>query len=175
MSENFVGEIKMVAFNFAQVNWAFCDGTILPIQQNEALFSLLGTTYGGNGTTTFGLPDLRGRMPIHQGQGPGQPNYTLGDKSGTEMVTLTSATIPAHSHAVRASTSSTGAVPSPAGNVWSANANSSALPFGTPPATDTMNAATVQLAGGSAPHENMAPFLTLNFVIAIYGIFPSRN
>ncbi len=175
MSENFVGEIKMVGFNFAQVNWAFCNGAILPISQNEALFSLIGTVYGGDGLTTFGLPDLRGRMPIHQGQGPGQPNYTIGDKSGTETVTLTSATIPAHSHAVRASTSSSGAVPSPAGNVWSANANSASPQFGAPPATDSMNAATVQLAGGNAPHENMAPFLTLNFVIAIFGIYPTQN
>lgn len=174
MSECFIGEIRLFGGNFAPVGWAFCDGSLLPIAQYDALFALIGTTYGGDGQTTFGLPDLRGRVAIHQGQGPGLSFYTMGQQVGVESVTLTSAQA-GHSHTLMASsaaavvgdTNPTSKVPAAigAGMLYSTG---SGAPVG-------MAAAMVGSAGGSQPHENVMPSLVLNYIIATEGIFPSRN
>jgi microcystin-dependent protein len=171
MSEPFLGEIRTFGFNFAPRGWAFCNGQLLSISQNTALFSLLGTFYGGNGQTTFALPDLQGRVGIHQGQGPGLSPYELGEVSGSETVTLTSAQMPTHSHQVvaNATTATSGRT---AGNVPARTSGNSyaAAPDGT-----DMNAGMIGTTGGSQPHTNLQPFLVLNFCIALQGIFPSRN
>lgn len=168
MSSPFIGQIMMVGFNFAPRGWAFCDGQLLPIAQNQALFALLGTTYGGNGTTTFALPDLRGRVPIHKDQGPGLSNYSLGQMGGAERVTLTTNEMPTHSHSINASTNeATDTQPTgkylATGNAYTNTANT------------TMNSNAAALTGGNQSHENRQPFLVINFVIALQGIFPSRN
>lgn len=173
MSEPFLAEIRQFGFNFPPRGWAQCDGQILPIVQNQALFSLLGTTYGGDGRTTFALPDLRGRSPLHEGGG-----FTLGSKEGAESVVLTIAEMPTHSHG--AQNARLRAVPgdadttNPAGNGLAAANIYSA----DPPSVDTNSASvgdTAGNAGGSQGHNNMAPFLAVNFCIALTGIFPSRN
>jgi microcystin-dependent protein len=170
VSQPFIGQIGIFGFNFPPRNWAQCDGQLLPIAQNTALFSILGTTYGGNGTTTFGLPDLRGRVPLQQGQGPGLSQYNLGQQSGSVEVSLTANQIPAHNHAINASSNppSQGAV---ANAVWAQAAN---VPYAAS-ADASMSAAALGNAGGSQPHDNMAPSLALNFCIALQGIFPPRN
>jgi microcystin-dependent protein len=174
--EPFIGEIRMFGGNFAPRGWAFCDGQLLPIAQNTALFSLLGTMYGGDGRTTFGLPDLRGRFPMHPGTGPGLSPRTQGEKDGAEQVTLTLAQIPAHTHSAEVAADSTiGASDQPRGALPARNA--SATPgYGTDPNV-RMDSAMVRLApaGGGQPHNNMPPFHTVNFIIALQGIFPSRN
>lgn len=166
MAEQFIGEIKIVSFNFPPKGWAFCNGQLLPINQNQALFSLLGTMYGGNGQTTFALPNLRGRVPIHVG-----PGLTQGQTVGAETHTLTITELPAHGHsfaALKADASQrtpAGRMPAYAAEeVYSREGNWTA-----------MNAAAMSVAGGSQPHENRQPFLVLNFVIALQGIFPSRD
>jgi len=169
MSEPFLGEIRIFGFNFAPRHWATCDGQILPINQNQALYSLLGTTYGGDGRTSFALPDLRSRTPVDFGSAEG--NYTLGQKSGEETHTLTTAELPSHTHLPNSS-SATGDLPAPANNVW---ALASAQPYTSSAATDNMNAAAISNTGGGQAHENMAPYLVLNICIALQGIFPSRN
>jgi microcystin-dependent protein len=172
MSEAFLGTIRLVGFNFAPVNWALCQGQLLPISQNTALFSLIGTYFGGDGQQTFALPDLRGRVAISQGQGLGLSNYTQGQAGGVETATLSGAQVPAHTHTLMAATNATGSDPGPA------------LALGTP-------AAAVRMYGASSPtplapasigpfgsgnaHENRQPFLGLNYIIALAGIFPSRN
>jgi microcystin-dependent protein len=162
VTQQFLGEIRILGCNFAPRGWAFCDGQILPIAQNQALFSLLGTNYGGNGTSNFALPDLRGRRPVHTGQ-----SYVIGQRGGTETVTLTSAQMPVHSHVPYAAAVS--AQNTPTSSVWAP------LPGGYAPGADTsLAAACVATAGGGLPHENLPPYLTLNFVIALTGIFPSR-
>ena len=171
----YVGEILLVPYNFPPTGWSFCDGSILPISQNTALFSLLGTTYGGDGIQTFALPDLRGRSPIASGQGPGLQNYDLGQQGGEEAVTLTLSQMPNHTHQVAANSSIANS-PSPTGNIWaaqsllniygSANANGAAV---------GMASGTVGMTGGGQAHENRSPFLTLNYIIALQGIFPPRN
>jgi microcystin-dependent protein len=164
----FLGEIRLFAGNFAPNGWALCNGQIMSIAQNTALFSLLGTTYGGNGQTTFALPDLRGRVPVHAGQGPNLSNYSLGQQGGVESVTLTTNHMPAHTHTLNASSNDettnrpTNAVPAK-GGVYDGTLNT------------TMNPGVVGNAGGSQPHENLPPHLTLNYIIALQGIFPSRN
>ena len=170
MSEPYVAEIRLVAFNFAPRGWAFCDGQLLPIDQNQALFSLLGTTYGGNGQQTFALPDLRGRIPFHQGNLLGKA-YLLGQRAGEETHTLTVSEMPAHIHTAVA-TSDTPAATSPAGGYWG-NAGISTYSSNTP--TTTMDPNTVSSVGGSQPHPNLSPYLVLNFVISLQGTFPSRN
>ncbi|WP_413174276.1 phage tail protein [Anabaena azotica] len=171
MSEPFIAEIRMFAGNFAPRGWAFCNGQILSISQNTALFALIGTTYGGNGQTTFALPDLRGRTPIHAGQGPGLTPRTLGEAGGTEAVTLISSQIPAHNHSLLAvSTAATSGDP---GQNLLAQSRGSVYAAGSPSAT--MNPAAIGIAGGSQPHNNMQPFLTVNYIIALEGIFPSRD
>ena len=175
MSEPFLAEIKLVSFNFPPKGWALCNGQLLPINQNQALFSLLGTTYGGNGQTTFALPDLRGRYPIGVGQGPGLSNYDLGQVGGTENTTLTNANLPAAPPiTIKANTDSTSSKPA---NNFPASLSQG---NGYNPATDgtSLNAGAVTggLAGGSSsPFDNHPPYLGLNYCIALEGIFPSRN
>ncbi len=166
MSTPYIGEIRMFAGNFAPAGWMFCNGAILAISQYETLFSLIGTTYGGDGQSTFALPDLRSRVPMHQASG-----FVLGQTGGEEQVTLTVNQIPAHAHVPQAS-SDTGSQTSPAGNVW---ANSNRLPFSASSPGAVMDPSAVGSAGGSQPHDNMIPFLGVNFIISLFGIFPSPN
>lgn len=169
MSTPFVGEIKMVGFNFAPRGYLFCHGQLLSIQQNTALFSLLGTQFGGNGTTNFQLPNLQGRVPLKFGQGPGLSQYVIGEATGTETVTLTSAQMPAHTHTAGGSGSPT--TRDPRGHV---PATSLQNRYAATPNT-TMHASAVAIAGGGQAHDNMAPFLAVSYVIATQGIFPARN
>ncbi|MEM7479893.1 MAG: tail fiber protein [Acidobacteriota bacterium] len=172
MSEPFVGEVRMFAGNFAPRGWAFCDGQLLAVSQNDALFSLLGTIYGGDGRTTFGLPDLRGRVPIHAGSGPGLSPRRLGAKAGVENVTLTVNQLPSHTHAMQAA------------NTQANNQQ----PVGRAPAStigidawaedpDPVNFSTQSITnvGGSRSHTNLQPFLCIHFIIALVGIYPSRH
>lgn len=172
-SEPFIAEIYIGGMNFPPRGYAFCQGQILSIAQNTALFSLLGTTFGGNGQTTFGLPDLRGRVPMGQGQGPGLSPRTLGEIGGSETVTLLSTQIPAHTHALNA-VSDPGDASAPAGN-YLANTGALDKEYKSTGTVVPMNAGAVGFAGGGQPHANIPPFLVLNFYIAIEGIFPSRN
>ena len=169
MSEPFLAEIRIVGFNFAPRGWAFCDGQILPINQNQSLYSLLGTTYGGDGRTSFALPDLRGRTPIHEGSSNGS-SHQLGQKGGEEAHTLAVYEMPGHDHALQA-TSANGDSPIPANNLLGAYNN------GYRDGTDLtdMASGTVANVGGGQGHENMQPYLALNFCIALQGLFPSRN
>ena len=171
MSEPFLGMIIIVPYNFSPRGWAFCNGQILPIAQNTALFSLLGTTYGGNGQTTFALPDLRGRVPNSSGQGPGLSSYDLGQVGGTESTTLTINQMPSHNHTVQGSSQDADSG-KPAGRVL---ANSSATNFLTAPDGTLMNQLMINNNGGNQPFSILQPYLTLNFCIALEGIFPSRN
>jgi len=206
--EPFVGEIRWVAFNFAPRGWATCDGQILSIAQNTALFSLLGTTYGGDGQTTFALPDMRGRVPVHVGQGPGLSSRVMGEVGGSEAVTLTTAEMPLHVHTLASHTHTIPGLPvdvrvssfaatkgSPAGNVlakatleqggtgsltnvYSTGLADALLAAGsavTEPGTTGSASGTTLTAGGSQPHQNMPPFLGVNCIIALEGIFPSRQ
>lgn len=166
MSDPFTGEIRLVGFNFAPVGWAFCNGATIAISQNGALYQLIGTTYGGDGQNTFQLPDLRGRVPIHMGQG-----HVLGELAGVESVTLTLSQIPLHTHSAQCSGGSSNAT-NPAGNFWGSWADTQ---YSASPSSATMNAGAFGGAGGSQPHDNMVPFLALNFIIALEGIFPSQN
>lgn len=165
----FIGELRCFGFNFAPTGWALCNGQLLAIQQNTALFSLLGTMYGGNGQTTFGLPDLRGRTSLAFGQGPGLTNRNQGEVGGTETVTLTAATIPPHPHTVAAS--STPTTKNPSGSFPSVTAAGAS--YGTPGDLQ-MSAAMVGGGGSGQPHANMQPYVVVNWCIALEGIFPSR-
>lgn len=172
MSNPFLGEIRMAGFNFAPIGWAYCRGQLLSIAQNDALYALIGTTYGGDGITTFGMPDLQGRVPINQGQGPGLSNYVMGQSAGTESVTLVTGQIPFHSHPVVAS--STGArSASPGGNLLGSGEADIYTHDGAN--TVPLAAGVIAASGGNQPHENMQPYLCINFIIALAGIFPSRN
>jgi microcystin-dependent protein len=175
VADPFVAEIRIFPFNFAPKGWAFCDGQLLPISQNTALFSLVGTFYGGDGKSTFALPNLQGSVPVHHGQGPGLSQYDVGQLGGSDAVTLLQSEIPAHSHALRANPQ-LGDSPSPAAdrsiarlgsiNVYQTTSNANLTPMaaeGLPP------------AGGSQPHNNLQPYLTLNFCIALQGVFPPRG
>lgn len=177
MSDPFVAEIRMFGFNFAPKGWAFCDGQILPISQNTALFSLLGTMYGGNGQSTFALPNLQGNAPLQTGQGPGLSDRFQGETGGQVFVTLLESEMPSHNHLLGCGTA-TGTSPSPSNAVWAAarlgrlGINAYApTPGAAPP---QMSPAALAAAGGSQPHNNMPPYLTLNFCIALQGIFPPR-
>jgi microcystin-dependent protein len=165
MGTPFIAEVRIVSFNFAPRGWAMCSGQLLPINQNQALFSLLGTMYGGNGQTTFALPDLRGRVPVHVGAG-----FVQGQKAGEEAHTLISSEMPAHPHSVSASSGAPNQG-SPAGNEWAALNNGYST--GTP--NTALDVSAIGVGGGSQSHENRQPYLVLNFVIALQGIFPSRN
>jgi microcystin-dependent protein len=172
MSEPFVGEIRMFAGNFAPRGWAFCDGQLLAVSQNDALFSLLGTIYGGDGRTTFGLPDLRGRIPIHAGHGPGLSERRLGAKGGAEKVTLTVNQLPSHSHRLHATNQQANTLepvtralaPTAFGDVYSPDF-----------APENMSSSAITQVGGSRSHTNLMPFLCIHFIIALVGIYPSRH
>ena len=176
MSEPFVAEIRIFAGNFAPRGWAFCNGQLLPISQNTALFSLIGTTYGGDGRSTTALPNLQGRAPMHPGRGPGLTARRLGQRGGVETVTLTEAQMPQHKHTLRASNAAadeegttteagnTPGIPEVANSLYGAAQNLAA-----------MSAGMIQSAGGSQDHNNMQPFLTINYIIALVGLYPSRS
>jgi microcystin-dependent protein len=167
MAEPFLSEIRIMSFNFAPKGWALCNGQLLPINQNQALFSLLGTTYGGDGRTTFALPDLRDRAPIHVGAG-----FVLGERGGEQAHTVASGELPAHTHTVNASSSDGNAV-IPTSNVLASSLNQS---YRAPDqALTSLVSGTIANTGGSQPHENMQPYLVLTFCIALQGIFPSQN
>lgn len=166
MSEPFLSEIKIVSFNFPPKGWALCNGQLLPINQNQALFALLGTTYGGNGQTTFALPNLRGRVPIHF-----DASHSLGEAAGSTSVTINIQQLPAHTHLLQG-TNDAAELDVPQGNFL---AKSSIQGFGSPGSLSPMAPGTVTNVGGSQPHNNMMPYLVLNFIIALQGIFPSRN
>lgn len=173
MSSPYVGEIRMFGGNFAPVGWLFCDGQALQISEYDTLFNLIGTTYGGDGQSTFALPDLRGRWPVHQGRSTTGTTYVMGQAAGVETVTLTQQQIPAHSHtplgAVAAATAT-----SPAGAVWSASTSPAfAVPSGA--LTTQMAADALEPAGGSQPHDNLPPYLAVSFIISLYGIYPSQS
>lgn len=177
MSEPFLGEIRMAGFNFAPRGWAFCNGQILSIAQNTALFSLLGTTFGGNGQTTFALPNMQSRMPMHWGQGAGLSSRSIGEQSGTESVTLITNQMPAHNHTLNVadeegnSFTPGGRIPAATVVPPSTNANS----YFNGAANAAMSPNAVSVVGGSQPHDNMPPYLCVTFIIALEGIFPSRN
>jgi microcystin-dependent protein len=170
MADPFVAEIRIFPFNFAPTGWAFCDGQLLPLSQNTALFSLLGTTYGGNGKSNFALPDLQGRAPMHPGQGPGLSLHDLGETGGSETVTLLESEIPAHSHAPRATQDDDDST-IPVGNCY----GQLSVQFAAPANLVAMAPETLAPAGGDQPHNNMQPYLTLNFCIALQGVFPPRS
>lgn len=172
MTEPFLGEIRVMGFNFPPRGWALCDGQILPIAQYQALYSLLGTTYGGDGRTTFALPDLRGRAPLFSGQSTGGAYHGLGQRGGEEVHTLNGQEMPQHSHGLFASPTQADTL-LPAGNLLGASAG--AAVYDSASNIQPMNAAAVSATGGSQAHENMQPYLVLNFCIALTGIFPSRD
>jgi microcystin-dependent protein len=173
MSSPFVGEIRMFGGNFAPAGWAFCNGALVPISENDTLFTLIGTTYGGDGQETFALPDLQSRLPVHAGQGPGiSQNYQLGQTGGVESVTLTVPQIPIHTHAFFASTAPASSL-DPGGQVI---AQSGQRAVYTEDATTTNLApSAISPIGGSQPHENMAPYLCISFIISLFGIFPQQT
>ncbi len=173
MGEPFVGEIRMFGGSFAPAGWAMCQGQLMPISQNDTLFTLIGTTYGGDGQETFALPDLQGRVPIHAGQGPGiSQTYQLGEKGGVESVTLSTQQIPQHNHAFLVN-SAIGTQNSPSNNFMAAPTSGKAYIAGTP---DKFMAATIaSIVGGSQPHENMQPYLCITFILSLFGVFPTQN
>ena len=170
MSDPYVGEIRLVGFQFAPENWAFCDGSLLSISQNDVLFALIGTTYGGDGVNTFALPDLRGRAPLHMGTYQGT-TYVIGQKAGTETVTLITSNLPAHAHTIGAN-SGDAQNPSPTGNTFAAS--SSIEPYETS-ATGTSGPILGPNGGAAQPHQNLMPYLTMNYIISLFGIFPSQS
>lgn len=167
MAEPFVGEVRLFAGNFAPQGWAFCDGQLLSIAENDVLFALVGTLYGGDGQSTFALPDLRGRVPVHQASG-----YTIGQQGGSETVTLVASQMPLHTHAMKASTLAASAAHGPA-EVLGSSPTMNLYGTGTPNMAMDPNAITP--AGGNQPHDNMPPFVAMNYIIALFGIFPSQN
>jgi microcystin-dependent protein len=167
MSSPFIGEIRMFAGNFAPVGWAFCNGALIPISENDALFNLIGTTYGGDGQETFALPNLQSRIPVHVG-----PGFALGQSGGTESVTLTTSQIPSHSHVPKC-LSTTGNLAVPTAGVWAQP--TSGTDYSDVAPNLTMDPAALQSSGGSQPHDNMVPFLVVNFILSLFGIFPSQT
>jgi len=168
MSQPFIGEIRMFGGSFAPAGWAFCDGQLLPISENEALFTLIGTTYGGDGQTNFALPNLQSRVPIHMGTGSGLSSYVIGEMGGVEQVTLTIQQIPNHTHAPLAS--NTGGSDAPLNSYWADSALGK--PYGAAPPALQMNPGTITPTGGSQPHDNMLPYLCVTYIISLYGVLP---
>src|SRR6185312_4719193 len=182
MSQPYVGQILMFAGNFAPAGWMTCQGQTIPISENETLFQLIGTTYGGDGESTFNLPDLQGRVAIHQGTGPGLSTYQIGQAAGTESVTLNTNQIPAHNHIVPTFVNAAGGVsnkPSPAyilsGEGSTASGGGDAFVYATPGAQVQMSGQMVAGSGGSQPHENIQPILTITYIISLFGVFPTPN
>lgn len=171
MSDQYLGEIRLFSFGFAPANWAQCNGQLMPISQFQALFSLIGTTYGGNGTTTFALPNLQSRVPVHQGTGLGLSTYVMGQVGGTETVTLNQNQLPGHNHALQAN-DSPAAGSRPSGTVL---ARATSNIYGPGPDGTIMHPNAIGPAGGSQPHPNIQPYLVMNFCIALYGIYPPRD
>lgn len=171
MADPFVAEIRIFPFNFAPKGWAFCNGQLLPISQNTALFSLLGTNYGGDGRSTFGLPNLQGAVPMHSDQGPGLSSYVIGQTGGSETVTLLASEVPSHTHGLSAS-SSDGVDSSPGNSSLAAGIGIGA--YAVPSGGAALAVGSVAVSGGSQPHNNMMPYLTFNFCIALQGVFPPR-
>lgn len=174
MGTPYVGEVRLFAGNFSPNGWMDCDGQLLPISEYETLFQLIGTTYGGDGQTTFALPDLRGRAPVHQGAGPGLFNVVLGESGGAESVTLTQAQLPAHTHALVGSAANATAT-SPAGAVPGTMPEVATSAYGSDAPLTTLSPQGVGSAGGSQPHDNMQPYLAVRYIIALFGIFPSQT
>lgn len=175
MSAPFLAEIRMFGFNYAPRGWAFCNGQLFPISQNTALFALLGTTYGGDGRTTFGLPNLQGRVPMHPGQGPGLSSHSLGEVGGTQTVSLTQNELPSHTHSMNgiiAPPPATGTTPDPTQGLGRASGGSA---YGPAANLTVMNAQALNVQGGNQPHNNLMPYLVMNFCIALQGIFPPRG
>ncbi len=168
MAQPYVGEIRMFAGNFAPAGWMFCEGQLLPISENETLFQLIGTTYGGDGESTFALPDLRGRVPIHQGNG-----FILAETGGAEEITLTVQQTPAHSHPLLATTDAASGTAPNVNVVLGRNANPAVSPFGSDSPTTALHPSSVSSVGGSQPHTNFQPYLCVNYIISLFGIFPS--
>ncbi len=171
MAQPYIGEIRLFGGNFAPVGWNFCDGSILSISQYSALFQLIGTTYGGNGQTTFAVPDLRGRVPVHTGQGAGLQNYVLGQVGGSETVTLNASQVAVHAHGALGSVGAPSATPQNA--TWG-NSGINIHIFGSP-ANNAMNPASVAATGGNQPHDNLTPFQVVSFIISLLGVFPSQS
>lgn len=169
MAQPYVGEIRIFAGNFAPAGWMFCEGQLLPISENETLFQLLGTTYGGDGESTFALPDLRGRLPIHQGNG-----FILAETGGAEEITLTVNQIPSHTHALLG-TGNLASTNSPADNVPARSTGATVFPYGTDAPQTNLSPQTVSPVGGSQPHTNFQPYLCVNFIISLFGIFPPNG
>ena len=173
MSSPYIGEIRMFGGSFNPAGWAMCDGQLMPISQNDTLFTLIGTTYGGDGQETFAVPDLQGRFPVHMGTNPGTgTTYQIGEKAGVESVTLNTQQIPIHNHAFIGSTD-LGTTGVPTGNMLGSNIQVTL--YSQFPATNVMNAASLTSVGGNQPHENMMPYLVVTFIISLFGIFPSQN
>lgn len=172
MSDPFIGEIRIFAGTFAPVGWSYCDGSVLPISEYDALFTLIGTTYGGDGQQTFALPDLRGRLPLHQGTGPGLTPRQIGAAFGEEQVTLTSQTLASHTHAVGA-TASPGTSPTPGAGVFAGVSTGAA--YAAAAGSVAMNGQVVSTVGGGSAHDNLMPSLVINYIIALEGIWPSQN
>lgn len=173
MAVPYVGEIRMFAGNFAPAGWMFCEGQLLPISENETLFQLIGTTYGGDGQETFKLPDLRGRIPIHNGTGSSGTTYALAEAGGVESVTLTTQQIPSHSHALLATTDLANSA-SPADAYLSTTATGNKI-YSTANPTIILSAQEISVSGGSQPHDNFQPYLCVNFIISLFGNFPTQN
>jgi microcystin-dependent protein len=173
MSNPFIGEIRLTPYTFTINGWASCNGQLVPIDQNDALFALIGTTYGGDGAQTFALPNLQSRIPVGQGQGPGLPNYVIGQAAGTETITVITTQMPRHTHAASAAATA-GTTTSPANAVW-AGSPMGAYTTSASPSLTPMSPILVGASGNTQPHENRMPYLALNFQIALFGVFPSRT
>ena len=167
MAQPYVGEVRMFAGNFAPAGWMFCEGQLLPISENETLFQLIGTTYGGDGQSTFALPDLRGRLPLHQGNG-----VVLAETGGAEEVTLTAQQIPTHTHAL-VGTGNTANTNTPTNNAFAGSTGATIFPYGTDQPLTALHPTTISTVGGSQPHTNFQPYLCVSFIISLFGIFPS--
>jgi microcystin-dependent protein len=173
MSQPFAGEVRCFGFNFAPIDWALCDGSLISISENSTLFQLIGTIYGGDGVTTYALPNLQSRVPIHQGTNS-SGTYVIGESGGTEQVTLLATEIPAHTHSILATTNTAVLKRPISGTSYAASSSGNAF-YATPNATTAIAPATVETTGGNLPHSNIQPYLTLNWCISLYGIFPSQS